>query len=131
MRANEKRLPPRRWTSFWFWTALLIVVGLTLFGGAVIAAQGRLIGGDDGAGCTNSPAFVDATSSEGAGVSVTPSYWPLGTDCSLSDSSGQSVTFPETDWTLTVIASMGLAFAVTPVALLPLTWWRARRSAVR
>jgi hypothetical protein len=131
MSAREGRSTLLSCTSFWLLTGVLAVVGLVFLGGAVIAAQGRLIGGDDGSDCTSNPAAAGAPSGEGIGVSVTPSYWPLGTVCSFSGSSGQRVTVPETDWTLTVIALTGVAFAVSPTALLPFTrlrvWWSSAR----
>lgn len=108
-----------------------VVVGLMLVGGAVSAAQGRLIGGDDGADCVTNSAAVGAATGEGIAVSVTPSFWPLSTDCTLSGPSGQHVTIPETDWALTAFAMTGVALAVAPVALLTLTWRSASRSPVR
>lgn len=119
------------WARFWFLTAVAVVVGLMLVGGAVIAAQGRLLGGDDGADCMTNPAAVGAVVSEEVGVSVTPSYWPLGTDCTLSSPSGQHVTISEADWAMTAVAMIGAALAVAPVALLPLTRRSASRSPVR
>ncbi|WIB00175.1 hypothetical protein [Curtobacterium sp. MCBA15_012] len=124
MGGSDGRLAPRSWAFFWFLAGVLLVVGLTLLGGAVVAAQGRLIGGDDGADCVTNPTAVGATSPEDIRVSVTPSYWPLGTDCTLSSSSGQRMTLPETDWALTVVALTGLALVITPIALLPRPWRR-------
>lgn len=62
------------------------------------------------------PTAVGAVVSEEVGVSVTPSYWPLGTDCTLSSPSGQHVTIPEADWAMTAVAMIGAALAVAPVA---------------
>lgn len=115
----------------WFLTASSVVVGLVLLGGAVVAAQGRLIGGDDGADCVTDQAAVGAASAEGTGVSITPSYWPLGTDCTLSGPDGSTVTVPEDDWTLTAVAVTGAALVVAPGVALPLSRRRSSRPAAR
>jgi hypothetical protein len=127
MGPRRNRLPLMSWGRFSFLAATAVVVGVVLLAGAVVAAQGRLIGGDDGVGCLTNPAVVGAEVEEEVGISVTPSYWPLGTDCTLVGPSGRSAVVAESDWAMTAVALTGMGLGAGPVLLLPFTSLGRRR----
>ena len=127
MGSRLDRLPLISWVRFSFLAATTVVVGVVLLAGAVVAAQGRLIGGDDGVGCLTNPAVVGAEFDEEVGTSVGPSYWPLGTDCTLVGPTGRSAVVPESDWAMTAVALTGIGLGAGPVFLLPLTSLGRRR----
>ncbi|PZE91730.1 hypothetical protein DEI95_10215 [Curtobacterium sp. MCBD17_008] len=115
---------------FWVLTGSAVVTGAFLFAFALVAAHGSLVGGDHGSGCSgHDPSVVGARFEEEVGGSVTPSSWPLGTDCTLTGPTGQQVTFLEDDWTLTVIAGTGVGLCLSPALLLPFVCAPRRRAA--
>jgi hypothetical protein len=124
------RSPLLGWGRFWVLTGSALVMGTFLFAFALIAAHGSLIGGDHGLGCSgHDPSVVGARIQEGIGGSVTPSYWPLGTDCTLTGPTGQQATFLEEDWSLTVMAGAGAGLCLSPALLLPFVYEPRRRKA--